>query len=494
MLEGLEITTKLFSDLFNQDYETFRIDAEHYQKKYLLVKEAIEDCEYQSLVDLLERPVITGHTPSMKVESYYGGDIKFVKTDNLRENHITENFSHYLSVAGDEIIKRSALKADDVIVTIIGATHEIVGRAAIIFPEHLPANINQNIALIRADKTRINSHYLNIFLNTKYGRNLLYYHSRQTEQVNLNCREVERVCVPILKRIESVVARMSFAAHQLLRESQSRYKLAESRLLEAVGLSDFEISNENKNIKKFSESFLLSSRIDAEYYQLKYDEILTKLASNNKTDILGNVSLKVETGEYAPEYFHMNEASELTFYIRSKNLKGGLIEHDVGYYVPKNDFTKIAKEGCILTARVGSLGIFGEVREEDDGAVYSDNVISLQLPDDFLPSVYTLLFNTKYYFELIDRLARGSVQQRLNQETLKELIVPFIDFNEQERVAELIEESFTLKAKCRELLEVAKSAVEIAIEEDENVAEDYIHDQCSNLDIDLKKNLNNLFS
>lgn len=26
---------------------------------------------------------------------------------------------------------------------------------------------------------------------------MLHYHSRQTEQVNLNCREVERVIVPI---------------------------------------------------------------------------------------------------------------------------------------------------------------------------------------------------------------------------------------------------------------------------------------------------------
>lgn len=72
--------------------------------------------------------------------------------------------------------------------------------------------------------------------------------------------------------------------------------------------------------------------------------------------------------------------------------------------------------------------------------MYSDNVLCFRLPDDFIPSVYTLLFNTKIYFDLIDRLARGSVQQRLNQETLKEINIPIIDFVDQLKISELIEE------------------------------------------------------
>ena len=71
---------------------------------------------------------------------------------------------------------------------------------------------------------------------------------------------------------------------------------------------------------------------------------------------------------------------------------------------------------------------------------------------------------------MIDRLARGSVQQRLNQETLKDLIVPIIDYTKQEKIAELVEESFRLKKQSEQLLETAKRAVEIAIEQDEETA------------------------
>ena len=100
----------------------------------------------------------------------------------------------------------------------------------------------------------------------------------------------------------------------------------------------------------------------------------------------------------------------------------------------------------------------------------------MRLPESFISSVYELLFNTKVYFELIDRLARESVQQRLNQETLKDLIAPIIDYTGQEKIASLVEESFRLKKQTEQLLETAKRAVEIAIEHDEEATMRHIYD------------------
>ena len=190
------------SELFNEKYSTFRFDSEHYQKKYqYLLKKLDKHDNVVDLKDLISQSVITGHTPSMKIERYYGGSIKFIKTDNLRENRITQNFTHYLSNEGNNTRKNSQLRKDDIITTIIGATQDIVGRTSIIQEEILPANINQNIALIRPNNDKINSHFLNIYLNTWFGRNMLYFHSRQTGQVNLSCREVEYIKVPVFKKL-----------------------------------------------------------------------------------------------------------------------------------------------------------------------------------------------------------------------------------------------------------------------------------------------------
>jgi type I restriction enzyme M protein len=205
-LEAVEISWKVISCK-----EKIRIDSEHYQKKYKVLVEKLGSLSVpiQNLESLIKKPVLTGHTPSMLKESYYGGDIKFIKTDNLRENLIQDNFDHFLSNEGNEKIKRSILKENDIIVTIIGATYDIIGRACLIEKEILPANINQNIALIRVDKNKISPFYLNVYLNTLYGRGYLHYLSRQTEQVNLNCREVEELQIPVFssgfqKRIEGI--------------------------------------------------------------------------------------------------------------------------------------------------------------------------------------------------------------------------------------------------------------------------------------------------
>ena len=52
-----------------------------------------------------------------------------------------------------------------------------------------------NIAIVRLKET-LPPELLVVYLNTNYGRGYLWYLSRQTEQVNLNCREVEKLLVP----------------------------------------------------------------------------------------------------------------------------------------------------------------------------------------------------------------------------------------------------------------------------------------------------------
>ncbi len=123
------------------------------------------------------------------------------------------------------------------------------------------------------------------------------------------------------------------------------------------------------------------------------------------------------------------------------------------------------------------MGILRPIDKNIASSVYSDNVLCFRLPKEFNPHVYTLLFNSKYFKLLIERLSRGSVQQRLNQETLKSFIIPIIDHSIQTQIEKKIQKSFQLKKESKELLELAKKAVEIAIEEGEEVAMEYIREK-----------------
>ena len=60
------------------------------------------------------------------------------------------------------------------------------------------------------------------------------------------------------------------------------------------------------------------------------------------------------------------------------------------------------------------------------------------------------------------------------KEEIEQVVVPIIDFNIQQQIAALVEQSFQLKAESQRLLEVAKTAVEIAIEQNEAAAMQYL--------------------
>ena len=59
-------------------------------------------------------------------------------------------------------------------------------------------------------------YYLTAYFQTKWGRDQIWRHSRRTEQVNLNCREVERVLVPnpaiSVQEVIGNIVRDSFAS------------------------------------------------------------------------------------------------------------------------------------------------------------------------------------------------------------------------------------------------------------------------------------------
>ena len=59
----------------------------------------------------------TGHTPSMAVDEYYGGNIPLIKTNNLHENTISTIFFDYLTPKGNALISRTELAKDDIITT-----------------------------------------------------------------------------------------------------------------------------------------------------------------------------------------------------------------------------------------------------------------------------------------------------------------------------------------------------------------------------------------
>jgi restriction endonuclease S subunit len=71
---------------------------------------------------------------------------------------------------------------------------------------------------------------------------------------------------------------------------------------------------------------------------------------------------------------------------------------------------------------------------------------------------------------LVEKHARQGVQTNLNLTELGDLSIPIFEMDIQQQIADLVQQSFALKAQSTHLLDVAKRAVEIAIEQDEAAA------------------------
>jgi len=67
------------------------------------------------------------------------------------------------------------------------------------------------------------------------------------------------------------------------------------------------------------------------------------------------------------------------------------------------------------------------------------------------------------------RESRGSVQARLNQETLKEIVLPILPEPSQRKIAGLVRKCHAANKRAKELLQQAKTKVE-------DLIRDYVRD------------------
>jgi len=78
---------------------------------------------------------------------------------------------------------------------------------------------------------------------------------------------------------------------------------------------------------------------------------------------------------------------------------------------------------------------------------------------------------------ILKQACSGTILTAINKDEFLNIPVPNIETHLQQQISELVEESFHLKAESEKLLEVAKRAVELAIEQDEKRAIEFIKDK-----------------
>lgn len=447
-----------------------RVDAEYYQKDSLILETVLESMAGKTISAHNGKTDCSAFYPS--ITGYYNDDrnnIPFLRVNEIVDGLVV--ISDKTVFLPEEILKANSKTIalaypGDIIIAKGGNTLAKVGLVTDEFSVY--ATCRDVIILRTGEMTDLNKFYLWAYLHGSFGQKLMWRSASQTGQPHLTLKSIDGIHVPeysmaLQQAIEDLYNR-SVYFKQL---SQHNYDDAMDILEKALDMS--QVPEDPVSIKNYSDSFIKTGRLDSEYYQPKYDFYYSKIVEYSEGYFrIGDVAEYVFTGEYSEEYWP--KGNNRKFYIRGTNMKNGRIITDENYFVDPAKHQKHVSAGDIVTTRVGTIGLFAEIDNNLDGAICSDNVICFRLPDCYKPDVYTLLLNSKPIHELIDRLARGSVQQRLNQETLRDVILPILTSELQKDLSERIQISFAFQIKSDELLAHAKKAVEMAIEQGEDTA------------------------
>lgn len=470
-MDGLECSEIMFSQIDLGD----RFDSDYYTKNYLHISALLATVPTKKL-GKLATTVASAFYPAA-TQLYSEGDTAFARcVDCVSYPIITSDqdskFEKIPSAFGKENKGIAFINTDDIIITKVGTP-----CYASILTDYDEIALSRTVMGLTGIHG-VDPYYLMVFLRSKYGFEQLFRQRELTIQYQLTLPRVKTVDVFLANNdLQQEIKKLCKRAKELQRKSRQTYYDAEKNLMSELGLNLPPINN-TISVEMYSNSIVKTGRIDAEYYQPQYKQTEKAIfAYDSRSKRLSEIATYLFTGEYSEEYHNETDDVGLCQYIRGTDISNGQIEHDSEHYVNPQQFSKKVSQGDILTGRVGTIGNFGVVDTSLAGAVCSDNILCFHLPSRYSPNVYALYFNCEVIKSLIVRLSRGSVQQRLNQETIKDVLVPFISEEIQAAVDAQIIYSFTLRKKSKQLLEYAKQAVEMAIEQGEDIALKWLEDK-----------------
>jgi type I restriction enzyme S subunit len=136
--------------------------------------------------------ITKGTTPTTYGHSFTDEGINFFKIENINESgNIDLSSCKRISEGTHQFLKRSQLEDGDVLFSIAGA----LGRIAVIEAFHLPANINQAIAIIRL-KNKKDAGFVSQVLKTDYVKKQVVGSSVQLAQANISLGKLGEIVIP----------------------------------------------------------------------------------------------------------------------------------------------------------------------------------------------------------------------------------------------------------------------------------------------------------
>ncbi|MBU3557431.1 restriction endonuclease subunit S [Polynucleobacter sp. Ross1-W9] len=485
LLKGLEISEVSLANA-RAASRSQRIDSTFFLKEFLENSPSAESIALENICIIR-----SGSTPLVRDENLKTGVI-LLKTGNIRNDILSSNQLNdyfYIDDKTDQSMSKTHLDSNDVLINIVGATTDVIGRCSLVSEDFPRANITQAMALLRIKdefKDKYQPHFLFAYLTSSLGHDQVRRIARPTGQYNMNLEEVGSFLIPSISfEFQSKIKELISYSEAIRHKSNESYSKAEAALFGAMGGEVLRLDENTINIKKLSDSYKLTGRLDAEYYQPRYEQLTQMILAKEHSKLRDVVDIlkSIEPGSDA----YSEESDGVPFLRVADYSKLGIAKPQINLsskFVFENQekLEKLKpKKGAILFSKDGSVGEAFCLQENAEfitsGAILH---LTIKNPKELLPDYLTLLLNSEIVKRQAERDAGGSIILHWRLEEVESVILPIVDIDTQKIISKAMQDCFSLKKDSENILSVARRAVEIAVQQGEESATSYVQKNINN--------------
>ena len=447
-MEGLEVEEIQFQNVLNNP--NLRLEAEFFIKKTNLFEssigaEIIDFVQYGTSEELNEDK--RGY-PILRLNEFDGSFLG-----------IPAKYSEKISL---DTYRTLEIKKGDVLICRTNGNLKYVGKAAIAMQDYSFAFASY-LFRIRPNKF-INPETLTVFLNSKSGRREIEKYAMKGNQSNFSPAKFREIKIPHFSTVlQDEIEALVSSSFEKLQKSKKAYQTAQNLLLEHLGLKGFNPPVQAVNIKSFADSFGTSGRLDAEFYQEKYESYLKKIQAFNN----GFVQIQQEYSQVKskskfdlPAYQYIE--------IGDVNVSDGSYSfNEVATEDLPANAKIMVKEGDILISTVRpKRGAITVIEHDRDDLIVSGafTILRRKVKSYFNNEFLKVLLRTEIYKDWLLQFNVGTSYPVIKDEDILNLVIPNVEEAIQTQIADLVRQSDRLRQESQALLEEAKRKVEQAIE------------------------------
>lgn len=444
-----------------EESSIFRLDSEFFHPKILKTKKTIRSREYSTLRKIGATII---HPLEVKRE-YEETGIQILLAQNIRDNFMDFSINVFMPKKFEKYLQKNRLEYGDVALTRSGANY---GQCAPYLDMPLKVFACADDLVIK--KSQIPGTYLSTYLNTSFGKTLIESCKYGGSQPHISPQTLYDI--PIYTPSDNLIRKIDIQiknSFECTKNSETKYTQAQAILLSDLGLVDWQPKHQLAFVKNYSDT-KQAGRIDAEYFQPKYEEILDAIKGYpGGWDTLENLvtvrkCVEVGSGEYLEEGIP---------FVRVSNLSPFEITEEK--YISEKLYAAIKRhqpnKGEILFSKDATPGIAYYLHEQPRKMIPSGGILRLKNKTDKVNNEYlTLALNSILTKEQVNRDGGGSVILHWRPDQVKGTVLPIPSEEKQTQIQQKVIESFNLRRQSKHLLECAKRTVEIAIEKDEQTA------------------------